>query len=284
MAESDLIDKEMERIAGSIGIPPCPGILLELAEEAKKEEADFGKVERLVARDVGLSAMLLKTINSPFYGLRTKISSVSQAISMLGLASLSKTITGLVLRNVFSCSDHISMERFWDTSAKFAIATSLISKEVVGLNKDDGYTYGLFQNCGIPVLMQKYPDYKSTLSVANSATARKFTEVEVEAHGTDHATMGYLLTKSWHLPEAISSAVRYHHEYRMISENSSQVSNEVKDLIALGLLADRIVQLNSGMNFSREWDKGGQFALERLFFTEEEFAELCEDIFPMLEQ
>ncbi len=121
MSDMDMIEKEMERVATSIGIPPCPRILLELADEARKEEPDFSKVEKLVTKDVGLSATLIKTVNSPFYGLRNKISSVSQAIIMLGLSMVSRTISGLVLRNVFSGKDQVNMERFWDSSAKFAM-------------------------------------------------------------------------------------------------------------------------------------------------------------------
>lgn len=283
MSEPELIDQEMERVAASIGIPPCPGILLEISAEVKKDEPDFGKFEQLVSKDVGLSATLLKTINSPFYGLRNKVNSISQAVNMLGLSMLSRTISGLVLRNVFSGKDQISMERYWDTSAKFAIATSCIAKQVVGLDKEDAYTYGLFQNCGIPILMQRYPEYKQTLNTANNALDRKFTDIEDELHGTDHATMGYLMTKSWNLSESISSAVRFHHEHSMLADPHTKLSTESLNLIALGLLSDRIVQRHSGMNFSLEWDKGGHLALAQLDLTELELDDLFDDITPLFE-
>ena len=285
MPESELLDKEMERVAQSIGIPACPAILLELSEETKKEEPDFVKVEKLVSRDVGLSATLLKTINSPFYGLRNKISSVSQAVGLLGLSSLSSTISGLVLRNVFSCKDQVSMERFWDSSAKFAMATMFLAKKISGLNKDDAYTYGLFQNCGIPILIQKYPDYKETLAKANNQSVGKFTDIEDDAHGTDHATVGYLMTKSWNLPEVATDAVRFHHEYSVLSEEQTKVSTASLNLIALGLLADRAVHLCSGAdkNFSLEWAKGGALALTQLNMSETDFADMCEDMADIIE-
>jgi len=283
MAELELIDQEIERVALSIGIPPCPGILLELSEETKKEEPDFVKVEKLVSRDVGLSATLLKTINSPFYGLRNKISSVSQAVGLLGLSMLSSTISGLVLRNVFSGKDQVSMERFWDSSAKFAMATTVIAKQISGLNKEDAYTYGLFQNCGIPILIQKFPDYKQTLDKANNSSEVKFTDIEDEAHGTDHATIGYLMTKSWNLPEMTINAVRFHHEYTVLSESQTKLSTESLNLVALGLLADRAVQVSSGMNFSLEWTKGGALALAQLGITDVEFGDICEEVTDLME-
>jgi len=285
MAELDDFDKEMERVAQSIGIPTCPAILLDLAEETKKEHPDFEKIERLVSKDVGLSATLLKTINSPFYGLRNKVSSVKQAVSLLGLSTLSSTISGLVLRNVFSSTDQVSMERFWDSSAKFALATMYLAKKIPGLNKDDAYTYGLFQNCGIPVLIQKFPDYKQTLAKANNSIDEKFTDVEDDIHGTDHAMIGYMMTKSWNLPEFTTQAVRFHHEYGVFSESHAKITTESENLIALGLLADRAVHLSSNLknNFSLEWSKGGAPALAHLALSEAEFADLCEDIAEFIE-
>lgn len=285
MAELEMINQEIERVALSIGIPPCPSILLELAKETKKEEPDFVQVEKLVSKDVGLSATLLKTINSPFYGLRNKISSVSQAINLLGLSLLSSTVSGLVLRNVFAGKDQVTMERFWDTSARFAMATMYLAKKVPGLNKDDAYTYGLFQNCGIPILIQRFPEYKDTLDTANNSPDSKFTDIEDEAHGTDHATIGYLMTKSWNLPEATTSAVRFHHEYGMLLESQTKLSMESKNLLALGLLSDHAVHLSSGpnKNFSLEWTKGGALALAQLGLSENDFSDICEDIAEFLE-
>ena len=285
MAEFEMINQEIERVALSIGIPPCPGILLELSEETKQDEPDFSKVEKLVLKDVALSATLLKSINSPFYGLRNKISSVNQAVGLLGLSMLTSIISNLLLKNVFTDNeDQTSMERFWDSSAKFASSTMYLAKKIPGLNKEDAYTYGLFQNCGIPILMQRFPDYKKTLNIANNLSEGKFTTVEDDVHGTDHAVIGYLMTKSWNLPEVTTNAVRFHHEYDILSESQTKIHTESKNLIALGLLADHAVHLSSGSNknFSLEWTKGGALALAQLGLSDTEFADICEDIAHLL--
>lgn len=286
MAETELVDKELERVATSIGIPPCPAILLDLAAQVKSDNPDFGKIEQLVTKDVGLSATLLKTVNSPFYGLRSKVSTVKQAITMLGLSMLSRTVTGLVLRNSFASKDQISMERFWDTSAKVAIASSFIAKQLPGMNRDEAYTFGLFQNCGIPILMLRFPEYKQTLGIANNSVDRGFTEVEDAAHGTDHATIGYLMTKSWNLPEQLSSAIRFHHDYAMLSDTGSKLTPQSQNLMAIGLLADHAVYLHSGQkgqNFTMEWLKGSDAALAHLGLSTNEVEELYLDVTQILD-
>ena len=193
--EANIFIQEIERVALSIGIPPCPGILLELTEETKKNEPDFSNVEKLLIQDVALSATLIKTINSPLFGLPTKASSVSQAVGLMGIETVTSAISNLICKNVFAdTKDQVTMERYWGSSAKLALATMHLAKRILGLNKDDAYTYGLLQNCGVPILIQRFPDYKETLHKANNLSEVKFTTVEDDALGTDHATVSYLMT------------------------------------------------------------------------------------------
>ena len=286
MPKAEMFIQEIERVALSIGIPPCPGVLLELSEETKKNEPDFSKVEKLLLQDVALSATLIKTINSPFYGFRNKISNVSQAVDLMGISMVTSAISNLVLKNVFAeTNEQVKMERYWDSSAKLALSTMHLANRILGLNKDDAYTYGLFQNCGLPILIQRFPDYKETLHKANNLSEGKFTAVEDDAHGTDHATVSYLMAKSWNLPEATTNAIRFHHEYDMLSNSETNLHSDSKNLIALGLLADHAVHLSSGANknFSLEWTKGGALALAQLDLSSTDFADICDDIDHLIE-
>jgi HD-like signal output (HDOD) protein len=284
MNEPELIDQELERVASGIGIPPCPSVLDQLGAEARKPDPSFARIEALICKDVGLSATLLKTVNSPFYGLRNKVTTVKQAVSLLGLKLLSRTVAGLLVRRVFASSkDQASMERFWDTSAKLAQSAAFIARQLPGINKEEAYTFGLFLNVGIPVLMTRFPDYKATLAKANGNAERRFTEVENDEVGTDHAVIGYLLTKSWSLPASISQAIRYHHDYALLADRSTTVPRESLGLAALGLLADRAVQLHTGKNFSLEWDKGGPAVLGYLGLSEAECGDLLEEAKDLLD-
>jgi HD-like signal output (HDOD) protein len=222
----------------------------------------------------------LKTVNSPFYGLIDKLSTVQQAIDLLGLVMLSRTISELVLKQMSLTRDRLSMERFWDSSGKLASAAAVLALRlrVPEINREAAYTYGLFQNCGIPVLMQRFPDYKQTLALANQSADRMFTAIEDERHGANHATTGYLLTKSWHLTATISHAIRYHHDYSVFSAPEGTHPPEALKLIALGMLADYAVQTVFGQNFSLEWQKGGAAALAHLGLDAQRFDEiLAED-------
>ena len=127
MEELNTIDHELEQTILNLGIPSCPKILFALAAEARKDETDLQTIEKLICADVGLSAALIKTVNSPFYGLRTKVHTVMQAVHMLGLSHLSLMVTGMVLRDVLKGMSKLDMGRFWDVSTKVAIISSYIA-------------------------------------------------------------------------------------------------------------------------------------------------------------
>ena len=282
MSDAKLAEKELDRAAQSVAIPSCPRVLLDLSAETKKEDPDLRKIEALVSKDMGLLATLLKTVNSPFYGLRSKVGTVRQAIQVIGISMLSRTVTGIVLKKALSGGNQASMEAFWDASAKVAMIAAFIAKQLPGMNKDEAYTYGLFQNCGVPILMQRFPDYAQTLARAEADAERKHTEVEESVHGTDHATMGYLLTKSWNLPEDISQAIRFHHEYALVGDAKAQMSTQSRNLMALGLAADHALHTHAGDTVSLEWAKGGRYALAHLGLAKAEFDEIVSDLMVML--
>lgn len=281
MEAQKTFDLELEQAVLNLGIPPCPKILLDLSEEARKEEPDFQRIEKLICADVGLSAALIKTINSPFYGLRNKVHSVMQAIHMLGLSQLSMMVMSMVLREVLKGGNQIEMERFWDVSTRVAVISSYIACRLPYMGsgkikqrqifKDEAYTYGLFQDCGIPIMLNHYATYKETLGTANQTVDRQFTAVEDAEFGKNHAMVGYLMAKSWGLPEAMIQAIRFHHEHAALGSGELSLPNENRDFVALALLAERAIQIVFGLNMTCEWEKGGQWVLAHLGLSEDNF-------------
>ena len=106
---------------------------------------------------------------------------------MLGLTQLSLIVTAMVLRDVLKGLSKVDMGRFWDASTKFAIISSYIASRLPyivyennrrPIDKDEAYMYGLFQDCGIPIMLNQRPGYKDTLSKENDALEKKFTDAE----------------------------------------------------------------------------------------------------------
>jgi len=87
--DQEIIEKT-EKLVKGIGIPSQPRVIMEIDEEVKKEDPDFGIISNLVSRDVAMSAKIMKVCNSPLFGLRHKVESVDKALSILGLNNFKK--------------------------------------------------------------------------------------------------------------------------------------------------------------------------------------------------
>lgn len=287
------IDHVLEQTILNLGIPPCPAILLEISAEAGKIEQNLQKIEKLICTDVSLSAALIKTVNSPFYGLRSKVHSVMQAIHLLGMSNLSLIVTGMVLRDVLQGMSKINMVRFWDASSKVAIISSYIAgrlpyiaheKMQRHIDKDEAYTYGLFQDCGISIMFNYHPEYSAILGMANRTSDLKFTDIEDSKYINNHTKIGYVLAKSWGLPEFMTQAIRFHHEHAALAQDPGLLSNESRDLVALALLAEKAIQTITGLNQTCEWEKGGQWVMQHFGLLESDFELIIKGIRTLYEE
>ena len=290
MEDQLLIDQELEQTILNLGIPPCPEILLAISAESGKIEQNLQKIEKLISADVGLSAALIKTVNSPFYGLRSKVNSVMQAIHLLGMSNLSLMVTGMVLRDVLQGISKINMVRFWDASSKVAIISSYLAGRLPYINnvnmqrqidKDEAYTYGLFQDCGISIMFNYHPEYGSVLGLANRTADQKFTDIEDRKYINNHTKIGSVLAKSWGLPESMTQAIRYHHEHAALAQDPEFLSIESRDFIALALLAEKAIQIITGYNQTCEWEKGGQWVLQHFGLSELDFETIIAGIYTL---
>ena len=262
---ADRLEGGLTDFIQDIGIPPRPAILQKLALEMHAPEPDFNKMTQLISRDVSLAAGLIKTANAPYFGLRQKVGTIREAFLVLGLASAARTVAGLLLRQTFPASP--DLERFWDASDRTAQLSAWLVGEFgvkYGIRNEDAYTYALFRDCGIPILIRRFKNYKATLAKANSEPVDNFTETEETVFPTNHAIVGSLLAQSWWLPEGISSAIRYHHDQSNLKDAMPPLSKASRHLIALAQLGELLLQQASGQNKTCEWTKLGPICLEIL--------------------
>jgi HD-like signal output (HDOD) protein len=264
----------VEQLLKGIAIPPRPALLVDLNEELKSSEPDLKRVAGLVSKDVGISAAMLKTLNSPLFGLRSKVGSVSQAVQMLGARNVRNVITGLVLRSAMGGAPNL--ERFWDSAEKVASIDAYLCSVLPKTPREEAYLFGLFHDCGIPVLMMRFDDYRDTLRNA-AGDDRPLTEVEEERHGTNHATVGYVVARSWGLSDVICQSILRHHDLDMIDDADS-THPLARTLVAVNFLAEHLNDTSLRMRQDSQWERYGEMILGYLGLTQSEYSELREDV------
>ncbi len=231
--DQDIIEKT-EKLVQSIGIPSQPHVLMDIDEETRKEDPDFGVISDLVSRDVAMSAKIIKVCNSPYFGLRQKVDAINKALGLLGLKNFKNVILASALRDNMNSSNIRTkdFEYFCNHSlstAKIAqtIAYRLPAESGIQVDPNHAYMAGLFHDCAIPLLTKKYNDYLNQIAEALKSNGT-MVATEEALYQTNHCIAAHLVAKSWHLPEDVCIAIKNHH--------SMDVST-VDDLGARRLLA-----------------------------------------------
>lgn len=263
--------EEAEALFKSFVIPPRPVVLTELEAICQTEEPDLEQIAGLICTDVVFSAAVIKTVNSPIFHLLGKVSSVPQAIHLLGINNILNIVRGVLLRQMLSTKGAAGLENFWINSARIALIAAGLAEQIPGVRIDETYTFGLFHNCGIPLMQARFPNYAATLEHANAVSRSEFIELEERLHKTSHNVVGYLLGRTWFLPEHINLGILNHHDYSLFRTEIPPEWQHIATLIALVSLADNIVMQHAEIDDHREWEHIQPLLLKHLGFGASEF-------------
>ena len=233
-----LSQESADQILSGIKIPPRPSVLTELMEESRLENPDIQKIGQLIAKDVALSVGMLKLVNSSFYGVKRKVESPQQAAIILGVNNIKGIVTGLSLKGSYEPIE--GLEAFWGHAELVANVCMVIANSLPGVPKESAYTFGLFRDCGIPLLMQRLPAYRKAYELAVVERNRPFTAVEEDHVPTNHVGVGTMMAKSWGLADDIIEAISLHHEPDVFDDHF-QISASAAAMIAVGRLAEYVI-------------------------------------------
>jgi HD-like signal output (HDOD) protein len=266
----------VEELIKSIRIPPRPSLLASLQLELNAEDPDPDAIAHIISSDVGMSGALLKLANSSIYGGRRKAKSVDQAIMFLGINQVAALMTGLLARQAIA-TDNAALADFWEISTQRAQAMMFLARRLAICAPDVAHTFGLFCDTGIPLLMDRFGRiYAETLELAAQEPLHSFAAVENARHMTSHAAIGCLLARNWGLPPEVSWSILHHHDYAVIGDEATVPA--IRALVATSLLAEYAIRKFQGHAGSVEWTKGGAHACAHLGLSEEETAELLDEL------
>lgn len=267
-----------EQVLNGILIPPCPASLTNVMREAKRPGSDLAKLAHLIGQDAGIVGPLLKLANSPFIGLRRKVTSVMQAVSVLGIQNTLNLVQNIALRQSLS-GDSQSFDKFWERSSLTASIAERVAAKFPNISKDDAYIAALFHDCGIPVLIMKFPDYRDAVMTL-CKQGKSICDVENVLFSTSHAVVGNMLTRSWMLPAHVCKAILHHHDLS-IFDSPEIVGDDVLDLVGVIHMAECVVDEHLHVR-EKEWPKFEQNVLGHFEISEQEFSELKGDILAYL--
>lgn len=219
-------------------IPPQPEILLALNSELKSENPDQARIAQLLKSDVSLYSNILKTVNSPYYGLVTTVTSIELALRLLGLERIFSLVRLTILRNTLGKTGR--MERFWDTAKDISTLSTQIAPKVSSVSQDDAFTLGMLHDCGIPLMVQAFPGYRDFLQGAGNLEPAEYERQEQELFGFSHYQVGARMAERWYLPQHITDAIKYQPRMQDVLEDRIDVDERTRHLLAVLALAQDV--------------------------------------------
>lgn len=207
-------------------------------EICSRTDASPNELNKVISLDPVLTGQVLKLINSAYYSLINKITSLTRAITMLGMNTVKNmALSTAVIQSVTGSnkSKALPTSRFWVHSIGVGVSAKLlaIAKGVAIQEREEFFIAGLLHDLG------KVPfgdEYIHVLSTANQEQ-RPLVEVERELLGIDHQEVGDLIAAKWKLSRAMSSCIGYHHDIDMAAE-------EDRSLVAIVALANMYVNIH----------------------------------------
>jgi len=195
-------------------LPTLPGIAMELLEIFKSSSPDLKKAAKIISADAPLSAKVLQSVNSPLYGLANKVSSINQAMVLLGNNAVKSLALSFSLIGGFQPKKRskFSYSQFWKDSLVGAIASRAIAARLKTDFTDDAFFCGLLQNIGSLILSESFPEKYVLVAEECRHASADVRHAESAILGWDHTEIGEYAVRKWGFADFFVAPIRFHHQ------------------------------------------------------------------------
>ena len=195
-------------------LPVTVGKVLEVCNNPKASPVDLNRV---ISVDPVLMARVMRLINSAYYGLSGKVTSLVRAIIMLGLNTVKNlALSAAVVENLGRRENFRALhaQGFWRHSLAVGVASKLIAKkrEVSSKDLEEYFIAGLLHDIGkIPMNAVFEDEFLEVMAHSDRGRTALY-RTEREVLGLDHAAVGRMIAKTWKLSPEVIDAISAHHE------------------------------------------------------------------------
>ncbi len=233
-------------------MPAFPKSVLRVLELTRNPDVAPKDIVEVIEKDPVLAAQILRVINSAFYAMPNKVSSVSQAVVMLGI----NTVKNLAIRTAAVGMIPKTNSAGFDTDAYLlhslgcAEISRLLAQEFDDCDSTEAYVAGLLHDFGKIMFTLHMPGpFRSALQ-QTAADQTDLIDAERKHLRVDHTLAGAMLAEKWRFPEALIDAIRNHHEPPPPAglERTLFIANQLVKVLAFGHSGNgKIVPLPPGL-------------------------------------
>jgi len=242
--------RDLVKVAGSIS--SLPMVFTRINDAVNNPRSSIADIGRVISEDPGLTARLLKIVNSAFYSFPSKIDTISRAVTIVGTQQLRDLALATSVMKVFKGipEDLMNMEAFWCHSIGCGITARVLASHRREANLERYFVTGMLHDIGRLLLFMNLPKQARAALVRCQRSGELLHQVEYEEIGFDHGTVGSALLQAWNLPASLEEVVAYHHAPQRalrypIETAIVHVADIITHVMQLGSSGERLVpQLN----------------------------------------
>ncbi len=260
-------DELKKRLKNVQTLPTIPPIVSKLNAMVEDEDVTALQLGEVIETDQVLTSKLLKMVNSSFFGFPQRISTVSNAIVLLGFNVIKTLIVTSSIFEVMQASDL----GLWEHSLACATAAGILAKRRNIKNPEELSTAGLIHDLGKIVIKAELPEEYKKIQDVVSSKGVYMREAELEVLGVSHEIIGTWLIQSWNLPPRLVIPIENHHH--------PEEAKEYKTLSAICHFADILVRALGVGNGGDPWvPQLDHAAWERIKFSKSEMKDILKEM------
>ncbi len=203
----------LETIKKSAAVPSMPQVVLRFLEIMQDPEFDYADLVKVLSADPGTVSELLRLANSALFGVRNKVVSTKQALTLLGPKRTRSLLLGRYLVDTMSNKQvaGLDMGYFWRRSLTSSLIAAHFAEELVRPHRDEAFIAALLADIGIPILVEALPGPYGPLASNHRPDGPGISpEEEMDAVEATHGDVSAMVLAHWTLPAPVCSAVNLH--------------------------------------------------------------------------
>lgn len=235
----------LQTVLESKSLPVLPAVASKLISITSKPETTMSDIADLISKDVALSTKILKLANSAFYSFPSQISTIHQAVSVIGINAVRNLVLSFSFLTVKPAkNDSFDYTKFWEKSLSAAVSAKLIMGNIIDEDPEEFFISGLIQNIGELIIARTFPDKYEEIQAELQKTDREISEVEEEILGANHTYIGYKTLEHWNFPSVLTIPIQYHHEPEACPDDDPKLKQATMAVFLSGILANILFSKN----------------------------------------
>ncbi|WP_179953375.1 HDOD domain-containing protein [Desulfobotulus mexicanus] len=201
-----------EILSAAEKLPSLPRVILTVNAMLQNPDTRTQDLSRIIEKDISLVTRILKLVNSAFFGLRSTVGNIPDAVSLLGFDTLHRLTLSLSILDILGPSKKMPGDWLWPHSIRTAVFCEYLAMKTKLCRPDDAFVAGLLHDIGLIVLARCMPEVFISLEEKSKETGKPFFLMEASVISDfSHADMGAAMALKWQLPPALKQAIAQHH-------------------------------------------------------------------------